>query len=225
MKGFLLSMFVVSCFWVILFVISFPYLYEERLANENTYDVDEFEQDEIQTFERKNTFEEVSPDGEKKIIRYELNYLPRLFSDNYKTYLNNKIIISLIENVTSKWERETYIVVDEERIGDPHWLGNKFIFFSAHCGSSCQRWDLLDIETGQRRTAVLSNLPKIDGEFEFRWSDWFGGFHIFDEVLYNLHVEMIGNKPYLIFDSKNTQGVENGQKKFLFTGDSLISES
>lgn len=222
LKGFFVSILVMSFFWLVVFIVSFPYIYEGKKANGSTFSTDQFEQDKTITFERKKTFEELSPDGEKKIIRYESDYLPELFSNDYKTYLNNKVIIALVENVNYEWARESYILVGEERTDNPHWLGNKFIFFSAHCGSSCQRWDLLDIETGQRRTAILANIPRSNDEFEFRWSDWFDGFYAFDDILYNPHAEMIDNFPYLIFDSKNTQGVENGQKKFLFKGDALI---
>ncbi len=170
---------------------------------------------------RKQTHQELSPDGSKKITRYELQFDPTLFGGNYTTYLDSKIIIS-VTNIFSDIEREYYIFIGEEKTGEPHWLGNNYVFFTNHCGSSCEGLILLDVRTGQKWQAVLSYLSNNHKSSETYFHDWFDKNFQFDGLVQKIHGLMENNQPYLIFDMENDKGVESGEKHFLFTGNSLI---
>ena len=168
----------------------------------------------------KITHEEISPDGQKKIVRYELSYIPQLFASNYITYLDNKIIVAVTNNIGDS-EREYYTFIGEARTGYPHWLGNNYVFFTSYCGTSCQGLMLLDIRSGQRWSAVLSFLINEDGSRGTHFRDWFDKSFEFLGFAKKIHGEMKNNKPYLVFDMENEKAVEIGQKRFLFTGNVL----
>lgn len=170
---------------------------------------------------RKKAYEELSPDGSKKITRYKLNDTSDLFANKYTTYLDNNVIIAVTNNLGST-EREYYIFIGEERTGEPHWLGNNYVFFTNHCGSSCQGLTLLDVRTGQRWQAVLSYLSNNNRSSETYFHDWFDKNFQFKGLVQKIHGLMENNQPYLIFDMENDKGVESGEKRFLFTGNSLI---
>lgn len=170
---------------------------------------------------RRKTYEELSLDGSKKITSYELGFNPSLFANNYTTYLDNNVIIA-VTNIFPDVEREYYIFIGEDRTGAPHWINNNYVFFTHHCGSSCQGLTLLDVRTGQRWLAVLSFLSNKDGYLETHFHDWFDKDFKFNGSIQKIHGVMEDNLPYLIFDMENEKGVEIGEKRFLFTGNSLI---
>jgi len=223
LKGFLLSIFVASCFWLAIFIVFFPYLYEEKANNENSYSTCKSEQKNSETLNRENTYEELSPDGNRKVIRYKLNYQSELFSKSHTTYLDNNVILAVVENIGDV-ERERFLFTGEERTSDPHWLGNKYLFFKVHCGSSCQGLVLLDTENRQIWKGALSYYAGKSERSKTRFSGWFDQSFEFEGSVDQIHADMVDNKPYLIFDMKNEQGVESGQKIFLFTGNKLILE-
>lgn len=170
---------------------------------------------------RERSFEELSPDGQKRIIRYEVNYVPELFSENYTTYLDNKIVIAVINNIGDV-EREYFVFNGEERTGDPHWLGNRYIFFTAYCGTACQRLTLLDTQSKQTREAMISYWSKENNKQKTYFNTWFDQAFEFFGFVDKIYAEMVDNKPYLVFNISNDDGVESGQKRFLFTGNSLV---
>jgi|GEM_PF-6114146 len=213
-----------SCFWLSIFIISFPYLYEERKANEISYFVDEPGQKNQETLDRENTYEELSPNGDRKVVRYKLNYQLGLFSGSDTTYFDNNIVLALIENV-GDMEREQFLFVGEERTGDPHWLGNKYIFFEAHCGTSCQGLTLLDTQNRQVWKGMLGYYAGKSERPRTNFSGWFDQDFEFEGFVNQIQADIVDNKPYLIFDMRNDQEVESGQKRFLFTGNKLILES
>jgi len=221
LKGFLLSMFMASCFWLAIFIVSFPYLYEEKKTNDSSFFTDEPKQENDETLNKENTYEELSPNRERKVIRYKLNYFSELFSKSYTTYLDNNVILAVVENIGDA-ERERFLFTGEERTGDPHWLGNKHLFFKAYCGTSCQGLILLDTENRQIWKGVLGYHVGKGERLKTRFGGWFDQNFEIDGSVDQIHADIIDNKPYLIFDMKNEQGVESGQKRFLFTGSELI---
>lgn len=169
---------------------------------------------------KKETYQELSPDGSRKISRYLIKNNPDLFANNYVTYFDNNIIISITKNI-GDIEREYYIFVGEERTGDPHWLGNNYVFFTSHCGSSCQGLTLLNVETGQRWLAVLAYSSYNNAQKTTYFHDWFKKDFEFNGFVQKIHATLEKNQPYLILDILNDNGIEAGEKRFLFTGTSL----
>lgn len=220
-KKFLVAIILVNFFWVIFLYVILSLDRKEKIISNiseasNNITLNQVEQASI----RENTFEELSPDGQKRIIRYEVNYLPKLFSENYTTYLDNKIVIAVINNIGDV-EREYFVFNGEERTGDPHWLGNRYVFFTAYCGTACQRLTLLDTQSKQTWEAMISYWSRENDKQKTHFRNWFGqGFEFFG-FIDKIYAEMDNNKPYLVFDISNDSGVESGQKRFLFTGDSL----
>lgn len=170
--------------------------------------------------ERISTHEEMSPDRQKNIVRYELNEFLQLFGNSYTTYIDNKIIIAVINNLGNV-EREYYLFIGEERTGDPHWLGNNYVFFTSYCGTACRGLMLLDVRSGQRWTGVLSYLNVEHGNRKTLFHDWFDKDFEFPGFIKKIHGKFEENIPYLVFDLENEKGVEIGQKRFLFTGYAL----
>jgi len=171
---------------------------------------------------RRTTYEEMSPDGEKKIIRYEIPYNSEFYSDNYNdyNYFNNNIIIAIITNIGTT-DNEHYLFTGNYNTGFPHWLGNNYVFFTTHCGSSCQGLMLLDTKLGQRWLGGLSSLTNSNSAGDTYFHDWFGQNFSLGGGVIQISGKLENNKPYLIFDMGNEKGVESGQKRFLFTGDTL----
>lgn len=170
---------------------------------------------------REKTNEELSPDGSKKVTRYEVSYSPDLFDNNHTTYLDNKVIIAVTRDVGNA-EREYYIFTGEERTNDPHWLGSNHVFFKSYCGSSCQGLTLVDINTRQKWQGVISYLPYEESKTHF--SGWFDESFELEGSIDEVYAILEDNKPYLVFDLINENRVESGQKRFLFTGKSLDLE-
>jgi hypothetical protein len=168
---------------------------------------------------REPDYEETSPDRQNRIIRYKIkDYNENLYS-NYHGYLDSNVLIAL---ASLEEEREKYIFVGEERTGDPHWLGNDYIFFTTYCGTSCQGIYLIDTRNKESELGVISYL--FEGE---RWvthfRDWFGGEFVFEGLLDEVRSEMNGLSPVLIFNMKDDRGNFLGERKMLFMGKSLKS--
>lgn len=170
---------------------------------------------------RTETFQELSPDGSSTIYRYKLSNTANLFGNIFTTYLDNNIIISRVENFDDL-QREYYIFIGEERTGNPHWLGNNHVFFTSYCGSACQGLILLDVKTGQRWQGVLSSLPNSQSQMFTYFTDWFDQKFRFSGLVESMRGELKNNQPFLVFETINDVGVESGEKRFLFTGSSLV---
>lgn len=215
---------VIACF---IFVSSFIPGILRRFCEEDQSKIAETVEDlskQSDQIKRKETYQELSPDKSKKISRYEISNDPSLFDSSYVTYLDNNIIIA----VTNKFEeisREYYLFIGEYRTGEPHWLGNSYVFFTSHCGSSCQGLSLLDVRTGQRWFAVLSSLTFYRDKPTTNFHDWFEQDFDFIGTIKKIRGVFENNRPYLIFDMENDKGVESGEQRLLFTGSSLILET
>lgn len=218
----LLTAVLVSCFWLVFFFVVLL-LNKRKEVTSSTPDLPYHEEvNQLETTAiRRHTFEELSPDNQKKVTRYETSYQQELFSGNYTTYLDNKVIIAITNN-SGDAEREYYVFTGEERTGDPHWLGNQYVFFTTYCGTACQKLILLDVHSRQIREAMISYWSKENNKQKTYFNTWFDQGYEFFGLVDRVYAQMIENRPYLIFDISNDYGVESGQKKFLFTGESLI---
>lgn len=168
---------------------------------------------------REPDYEETSPDRQNSIIRYKIEeYNENLYS-NYHGYLDSNVLIAL---ASLEEEREKYIFVGGERTGDPHWLGNDYIFFTTNCGTSCQGLYLVDTRSKESRLAVISYLFEKD-----RWvtyfHDWFDRKFVFEGLLDDIKSETNSAGSVLIFSMKDDQRNFLGERKMLFTGNSLKS--
>lgn len=209
-KGYII---IISCLFLILTVFIFSKNFKQtNIQQEVTCQIKPI---------REKDYEELSPDGSKKAIRYKLYYNPDLFSNNYTTYLDNNVIIAVTNNVENT-EREYYIFIGDEKTGEPHWISNNYVFFTSYCGSSCQHLTLLDTRTGQKWSAVLSFSSNKDGVPITYFHDWFKNDFKFNGSIQKIYGKMESNKSYLVFDMENENGVEIGEKRFLFTGGSLV---
>lgn len=146
-----------------------------------------------------------------------MSFDSQLYNDYYNDFFLNQKIISVQDIKTS---REYYVFTGEERTGDPHWLGNDYIFFTTYCGTSCQGIYLIDTRNKESELGVTSYL--FEGE---RWvthfRDWFGGEFVFEGLLNEVKSEISGAGPVLIFDMTDDKRNFLGEKKLLFTGNSL----
>lgn len=167
---------------------------------------------------RELDYEENSPNRERKILRYQIkNYSENLYS-NYFGYLDSKVFLALAE---LDEEREKYIFVGEERTGDPHWLGNDYIFFATHCGTSCQGLYLVDVRNKESQLAVISYYFQDDGPWMTHFKDWFGEEFIFKGLVDKITSLAAGDESYLIFKMEDVNKNPLGEERLLFTGDSL----
>lgn len=166
---------------------------------------------------RELNYEETSPNGQNRIIRYKIeDYRENLYS-NYHGYLDSNVLIALS---SLEEEREKYIFVGGERTGDPHWLGNDYIFFTTNCGTSCQGLYLVDTRSKESRLAMISFV--FEGN---RWvtyfHDWFDRKFVFEGLLDDIKSETGGAGSVLIFSMKDDQRNFLGERKMLFMGNSL----
>lgn len=164
-------------------------------------------------------YEEFSPDQSKKIILYKTAFDPGLYNNYYVDYFYNREIIAVrdIED-----QREEYIFTGEERTGDPHWLGNNYVFFTAYCGTACKGLYLIDTRDKETWLAVLSHIFSCKRDVhDTHFKDWFGQEFVFEGLISEIESEMMDDKAYLIFRMKDGEGNFLYEKRFLFTGDEL----
>lgn len=164
-------------------------------------------------------YSETSPDGINQIILYKRPFTGR--SDHeYKNYLNNQHLFVVRE--FEPWV-EHDLFVGDNRVGYPHWLGNDFIFFTAGCGTGCRGLYLVDTRSKESYLGTITTTPVSKDGFETYFHDWFD--HEFEFVGFDKNIRSVylNDKVYLIFEMwNNNQAI--GEKKFLFTGDSLKEE-
>lgn len=168
---------------------------------------------------RELRYTEVSPDKLKNIISYKLTFNKGLFKDYYN-YLESQNIIAL-EDI--KTRNEQYLFVGEERTGDPHWLNNNYVFFTAKCGTDCQGLYLLDTRDKESRLGVLSYLFE-KGFWETVFQDWFDQKFRFPELVQAIKSKILSDKSYLIFQLIDDKKNSLGEKRFLFTGKALVEQ-
>lgn len=160
---------------------------------------------------------ETSPDGLREIILYK-----KVFTGDreyeYRSYLNNQYLFA-VKEFKNGIEREIYI--GDDHVDYPHWLGNDFIFFTGGVCTGCRGFYLVNINSKQSYNGVITTTPITKDSFTTHLKDWFDEefeFPGFDE---NIRSVYLNGKTYLIFEMwNNNQYI--GEKRFLFTGNSLI---
>lgn len=165
-------------------------------------------------------YEEYSPDQSKKVILYQTKYDPAFYNDYDKDFFLNNTIIAVVDLENSQ-ERDIFI--DEERTGNPHWLGNEYVFFTTYCGTACKGIYLSNVDNKELRLGVWGyTFSESKNEWIMHFKDWFNFEHEFEGGVDEVISETLGDKTYLIFRRKNYQGNALPEKRFLFTGDKLI---
>ena len=94
-----------------------------------------------------------------------------------------------------------------------------------NCGTSCQGLTMLNIQTGVTKNATLSYMFSSDQLAYTHFDDWFENEHKMNNLVNTINTEAVDGKFYLIFEMMSEAGETSGQKKYLFTGDSLILDS
>lgn len=163
--------------------------------------------------------EEFSPNQLKKVVVYKMTFDPELYNDYYEDYFYNRKIIA-VRDIKSR--REEYIFTGEERTGDPHWLGNNYVFFTTYCGTACRGLYLVDTRNKETWLAVLDHTFSYKKDvYDTHFKDWFGQEFVSEGLIDEIKSEMVDDKAYLIFKMKNNQGDFTYEKRFLFTGGEL----
>ncbi len=103
-----------------------------------------------------------------------------------------------------------------------HWLGEENIFFTTHCGSSCEGFDLLNIRSKKILRASITSFSADRGAKIWTvFDDWSNNKFGMDGVIKNIRGEIKGEKDYLIFEMEDSNGKDLGKKRFLFVGRTL----
>lgn len=197
-------------FGILLGVKIFPYWIKGNVLGEKTTVIQENGK------QKKLVYQEFSPDGQKKIVLYEMPFTGNGELD-YRNYLNNQYLF-VVE--TPENGRESQIFINDYRTGYPHWLGNEYIFFVSGCGSSCEGLYLVNTKSKVSFQGVISTLPISQNSFKTTFSDWFGQAFSFAAGYKNIRSVYVDNKAYLIFEMWNNNKYL-GEKKFLFKENSL----
>lgn len=164
-------------------------------------------------------YEELSPDQSRKAVLYKMLFDSNLYNGYYNDYFYNKMIVAAVD---IEGQREYYVFTGEERTGNPHWLGNNYVFFTTYCGTACKGLYLIDIRNKETLLTTLSYIFSYEkGAYDTHLRDWFGQEFVFEGIVEEIRSETVGDNVYLIFKMKNNQGHYLYEKQFLFTGNSL----
>lgn len=168
--------------------------------------------------ERKRIHTEVSPDGTRNVVLYEMPFTGEGDLD-YRNYLSGQHLYSVEDlSLTSNWE--FYVFVGDYKSGYPQWLNNDYVFFTDGCGSGCRALYLVNTLNKEVRSAVIETDVLSKEKFETRFHDWFDHDYRFSGWSKNIRSVFIDDKAYLIFQMwDNNQPLD--EKRFLFTGNSL----
>lgn len=162
--------------------------------------------------------EKTSPDGLYKMVLYKRSFGQRVHNEYYRKYFESDIAISVVNNMS---KREQYVYIGNE-MSEPDWLGNKDIFFTSSCGSSCQFIHIVNILEKDKRFIGLIYPVSVNDDFSGTiFKDWFDKEVIFEGLVKGITSEIILNKVYLVFNIKNNQEGYIVKKRFLFVGDRL----
>lgn len=223
-KYFLLSIFaLIPTVAILFFTLGYFKKYEQQLEQNKKQILGAISK----TATSQNTlkslqYKELSPDKSQEIIVYKLKFDPALYNDYYRDYFPNNTVIA-VRNI--KTQDEDYLFTGEERTGNPHWLGNNNVFFTAYCGTSCQGIYLIDVRDKETYTGVLSYISSDKkGAWQTHFKDWFGQEFVFAGLVDKIRSEMIDSDIYLIFKMQDDEGNSVGEKRFLFTGKKLVEE-
>ncbi|HOZ03224.1 MAG TPA: hypothetical protein PKX78_01870 [Candidatus Woesebacteria bacterium] len=149
------------------------------------------------------------------------------YSPNETDELKESELSLMIFDLTNKSVKEVFHTTHPswDVRSDLHWLGNNHIIFMRNCGTSCQGLTMLNIQTGVTKNATLSYMFSSDQLAYTHFDDWFENEHKMNNLVNTINTEAVDGKFYLIFEMMSEAGETSGQKKYLFTGDSLILDS
>lgn len=99
---------------------------------------------------------------------------------------------------------------------DLHWLGENYLFFLRHCGTSCQGITLLDVRTGETTNATLSYSSFTGQLASTHFKDWLGQEYQMDGFVREVTSQTIDSNPYLVFVLEDVAGKYAGSKSVLF---------
>lgn len=157
---------------------------------------------------REEVYTEESPNKENILTLYEIPDIP----ENYN--------ILILKNKVSKIKNRIFF--PNSRDGLPHWIGNEHVFFTEYCGTGCQGISLLNVFTKEIRFGMLTYMDGSDSrDIYTHFNDWFDHNFEFNGWPDEIKSEIINGKVYLIFNMQNEKEKFIGQKKFLFTENSL----
>ncbi|MBI2017987.1 hypothetical protein HYS92_02965 [Candidatus Daviesbacteria bacterium] len=146
-------------------------------------------------------YQEISPLQTKYIIVYGLD---------------NEFLITTKDLISQK---EEYIFVGEE--SKPQWLDDDHIFFTSYCGTACKGVYLIDVRNKEVKLGVLSYVFSDENFWITHFKDWFGKEFQFPGLVEDISTKFDNGVFYLVFQTKDQTGKNIGEKRFLFTGDSL----
>lgn len=194
---------------------------KENVLGQNEQTVGQISQANQSPFRwKETTYEEYSPDQLQKIILYRTKYDPTFYNDYYKDFFLNRAIVAVVDLETYQ-ERDIFI--GEERTGNPHWLGNKYVFFTTYCGTACKGIYLSNVENKELQMGVWGYLfSESKNEWITHFKDWFDSKHEFEGVVDEVVSQTLNDKTYLIFKRQNYQGNTLPEKRYLFTGNKLV---
>lgn len=172
----------------------------------------------VQNSSRKLSHQEISPDKKRRIRMYEMPFSSG-FQQHYYDYLSSQFTIAVAEEDSN---REQYIFVADYKSGNPHWLDNDYVYFTAGCGTACRGLYLVNTNNKESRIAVISYMFSYKkGGWETYFKDWFDQEFTFEGLVNEIKSEVRNGKTYLKFDMIDDKKNSLGQKWFLFTGDYL----
>ena len=183
-------------------------------------EIKEANENELHLYKKVIEYQEGSPDGKNIVTLYKLPYNPSVHIDYYQDYFQNQKII-VVRDLNS--QKEYVVFTGEERTNDPHWLGNKHIFFTTYCGTACKGVYLVNTNNKESDFAVWAYIfTKEKNSWETHFKDWFGKKFIIEGLVDSLESEILDGQPYIVFKMKDDKGSSLGEKRFLFTGERLM---
>ncbi len=163
-------------------------------------------------------YREVSPDGARTALQYQMKFRPDLYQDYYRDYYPNQSIIAVANH---KDNTEQYLFTGDDWTGDPHWIGNDYVFFTAHCGTDCESIYLVNVGSKETLFAIAGWDVSSQDIWETTFRDWFGKTFTFAGMVSGVRSATINNKTYLIFSRESGNDRPLTEKRFLFTGTAL----
>ncbi|MBI3443741.1 hypothetical protein HY008_03645 [Candidatus Woesebacteria bacterium] len=211
----LASLYVGWLFREIVYDIEWTKVFKERdevIAKESAIE------EKIRQSSRKLRYQEVSPDRKHVVRMYEMPFHPGL-NDHYYDYLSSQFFLAVGDEDS---KREQYIFVADYKSGNPHWLDNGYVYFTAGCGTACQGLYLVNTGNKASKLGVLSYIFSDDrGIWKTYFKDWFHQEFTFDGLVDDIKAELLDGNAYLIFAMKDDKKNSLGHKRFLFSGESL----
>lgn len=170
-------------------------------------------------FPKNASFEELSPDGLKKVAAYNQEFDP-IFFENYSSIATDTTV--MIAGSKDDFLDRKIVYTGDKWEGEPHWLGNDHLFFSARCGTSCSGLYLVDVRTRKTLLGTVSSMFRENGDWYTTFQDWFGKKIEFPGFVKSMHAEETEDKTYLVLETEDEDEQPLDEKRFLFTGNALV---